>query len=314
MGNTYPKTNDPPGIPVHPHVCGEHIVLALLLYNVPGSSPRLWGTPAPVAIDLSWVRFIPTSVGNTRNTPPIYLLYTVHPHVCGEHALDKIIPKRSDGSSPRLWGTLQHAAVTVIGSRFIPTSVGNTLFFVYSHFYLTVHPHVCGEHFFDRFRIPVNIGSSPRLWGTPQHPQPAKPLDRFIPTSVGNTIGRWFLSIWNAVHPHVCGEHGCYGQCLLTNHGSSPRLWGTRHDNNHTHNKHGFIPTSVGNTLRSSHFFFLSPVHPHVCGEHHTRRSVWPFGAGSSPRLWGTRKDTHSLVSFILVHPHVCGEHDWVVE
>ena len=49
---------------VHPHVCGEHLILLKLSKSGCGSSPRVWGTWT--FCNLLWKdrRFIPTCVGN----------------------------------------------------------------------------------------------------------------------------------------------------------------------------------------------------------------------------------------------------------
>ena len=90
-----------------------------------------------------------------------------------------------------------------------------------------------------------------------------------------------------------------------------------------------FIPTGVGNTSTSAVGMIFSAVHPHGCGEHCMTPTTLLTGAGSSPRVWGTRITTgvwptssgfiptgvgntfvvsHCSVS-AAVHPHGCGEH-----
>ena len=90
-----------------------------------------------------------------------------------------------------------------------------------------------------------------------------------------------------------------------------------------------FIPTHVGNTVKTTYVAKVRSVHPHTRGEHvssytHTRDTV-----GSSPHTWGTRRlaydrfdgarfiPTHvgntipGDITVILtpVHPHTRGEH-----
>lgn len=50
-------------------------------------------------------------------------------------------------------------------------------------------------------------GSSPHLWGTPNHPINHMMLYRFIPTPVGNTSRYASPHRHIPVHPHTCGEH-----------------------------------------------------------------------------------------------------------
>ena len=71
--------------------------------------------------------------------------------------------------------------------RFIPTYVGNTQHLLFVLFPQSVHPHVCGEHIAEIKQWLWLIGSSPRMWGTPDPDTLKFLIDRFIPTYVGNT-------------------------------------------------------------------------------------------------------------------------------
>ena len=70
---------------VHPHACGEHALTSQYCGEFAGSSPRMWGTsplvPAPLVVE----RFIPTHVGNIKNSNGCVQCDPVHPHACGEH-------------------------------------------------------------------------------------------------------------------------------------------------------------------------------------------------------------------------------------
>ena len=72
--------------------------------------------------------------------------------------------------------------------RFIPTLVGNTPIASRLPIILSVHPHACGEHVFVNVSLNLEIGSSPRLWGTQRFIFVARVCFRFIPTLVGNTL------------------------------------------------------------------------------------------------------------------------------
>ena len=90
------------------------------------------------------------------------------------------------GSSPRVWGTFEKNRQIQIGTRFIPTGVGN----IYSSSLLSypepVHPHGCGEHLSKYISSLSVIGSSPRVWGTYEQRNGNRSSYRFIPTGVGN--------------------------------------------------------------------------------------------------------------------------------
>ncbi len=166
VGNTTSLIFHPCPVPVHPHACGEHSCIACLVIFGNGSSPRMWGTRQLPVTNGRPARFIPTHVGNTclyRNYRPSQ---PVHPHACGEHKRE-MKPKRTySGSSPRMWGTRMHVQLLSAIYRFIPTHVGNTLQAVTTCCPRPVHPHACGEHFFQASYSFSASGSSPRMWGT----------------------------------------------------------------------------------------------------------------------------------------------------
>ena len=168
---------------------------------------------------------------------------------------------------------------------------------------------MCGEYFrICTARIEYN-GSSPRVWGILSGPAVCVFSCRFIPTCVGNTFLRLASDAFESVHPHVCGEYAQLFVMMVTEGGSSPRVWGIR------------IQLSI---CQSS-----SSVHPHVCGEYRLHKLQPRLVCGSSPRVWGihfvSANSTYQS-RFIPtcvgntsvavkqdwqwpVHPHVCGEY-----
>ncbi len=316
-------------VTVHPHGCGEHFPGTNRNTRPIGSSPRVWGTQRDRKSRLRKLRFIPTGVGNTEFNELIYSATKVHPHGCGEHGTVTGTFKEGDGSSPRVWGTLNFPWGFSHGNRFIPTGVGNTILAPTHAATAAVHPHGCGEHGGKTRNNRDPGGSSPRVWGTQSRKRFLLVARRFIPTGVGNTVtlGRGVLS--EAVHPHGCGEHQRRAFSTATMFGSSPRVWGTLFGQDHQSARKRFIPTGVGNTSTKSKPWPIQSVHPHGCGEH------WLIDAnefckdGSSPRVWGTRhlSLSRSATRWFIptgvgntdvateqgatfsVHPHGCGEH-----
>jgi len=65
VGNTAPCGTGHNRDSVHPHACGEHIMLTCVFVHPAGSSPRMWGTPNYRPVTYQTIRFIPTHVGNT---------------------------------------------------------------------------------------------------------------------------------------------------------------------------------------------------------------------------------------------------------
>ena len=112
-----------------------------------GSSPRLRGTDLIPCNDLLNWRFIPAPAGNGAQSHISKSVVPVHPRACGER-LDEICSLRwSDGSSPRLRGTVFNQAKPVQCRRFIPAPAGNGFCQAVEKVQVTVHPRACGERF-----------------------------------------------------------------------------------------------------------------------------------------------------------------------
>ena len=145
VGNSHHVPGDGRDQPVHPHVCGELGLGYNAVFFRNGSSPRLWGTHPRRRLKIIQSRFIPTSVGNSNDLRNRDRRRAVHPHVCGELHFVPLSKCEKLGSSPRLWGTLSSGHSLALTLRFIPTSVGNSIFEILTNVYRPVHPHVCGE-------------------------------------------------------------------------------------------------------------------------------------------------------------------------
>ena len=294
---------------VHPHGRGEHNTTTPIRATKGGSSPRAWGTPttAPcgttrftvhphgrgehVAHQLEHVlglRFIPTGVGNTCRKRARGSGRAVHPHGRGEHDRRPGSPCRMGGSSPRAWGTPCGANTSNSIRRFIPTGVGNTPELDQALVLHAVHPHGRGEHTKGAAQEVIEVGSSPRAWGTLKMLAGQSRRARFIPTGVGNTTNIRPWSVATAVHPHGRGEHSDGISFSGRVAGSSPRAWGTHGRVHHRRRHRRFIPTGVGNTAPAPAPAAGWTVHPHGRGEHPPDLIAMHCAAGSSPRAWGT--------------------------
>ena len=173
----------------------------------------------------------------------------VHPHARGEHFVLGPNFNGTCGSSPRPWGTSVFPVNNPVGSRFIPTPVGNMKDQRIQDLFIAVHPHARGEH---SFSICVSIsctGSSPRPWGTYPFPGFLGVHHRFIPTPVGN------MPAAPPMGPPISG--------------SSPRPWGTCVGIGRRRLRERFIPTPVGNIIVTPKTLRAVSVHPHARGEHY---------------------------------------------
>jgi len=218
---------------------------------------------------------------------------------------------RLNGSSPRVRGTLHQAGTAFPALRFIPACAGNTtsrflggskdsgssprvrgtLHILHKHrIVFLVHPRVCGEHSSSVGASIASIGSSPRVRGTRSNYATSLDTWRFIPACAGNTQCRAEDPPTPPVHPRVCGEHFVSPFSQTAQHGSSPRVRGTRPAGRRVagRRRRRFIPACAGNTGRQRGAGGASAVHPRVCGEHRMRSNIDLFRDGSSPRVRGT--------------------------
>ncbi len=293
---------------VHPHACGELVVVDMDVPRVAGSSPRMWGTHPGRRPRGLGDRFIPTHVGNSPTRGRGGRGSTVHPHACGELVRERAERDPDAGSSPRMWGTRGIPLRCHKCGRFIPTHVGNSPTGEQPPGDHVVHPHACGELSIRGRTRTIRPGSSPRMWGTRFSLLPDRGPGGFIPTHVGNSISAARTGRAGTVHPHACGELRITATRFPAHDGSSPRMWGTP-------------PRRYNRAVAPS-------VHPHACGELIDIPLIFPAAPGSSPRMWGTplRGDIYcGLFRFIPthvgnscrsaprghmppVHPHACGE------
>ena len=276
---------------VHPRVCGEHCAAVAIGFLLPGSSPRVRGTPLARTGTEHDVRFIPACAGNTGASVIERQGDSVHPRVCGEHQpfaagaapVQRFIPACA-GNTPPPRETANQA------QRFIPACAGNTRFRRGVAPGRTVHPRVCGEHPPVRAAGETVPGSSPRVRGT---------------------RNRWRSNgVAPPVHPRVCGEHRYLAKYQTKQTGSSPRVRGTLGGRARRVPQRRFIPACAGNTRRErARPLRLGGSSPRVRGTRHAVSRGSPYRRfipacagntplklvgrvahfGSSPRVRGTR-------------------------
>ena len=276
---------------VHPRVCGEHRLHTIGNRGPCGSSPRVRGTSASAANWRKATRFIPACAGNIRSWCASSRPPPVHPRVCGEHKVLVRVESAPTGSSPRVRGTCQCVAYSVLQCRFIPACAGNIHFSGRGFRCPPVHPRVCGEHRKTKVIRSMTPGSSPRVRGTYELRQSAVGLHRFIPACAGNIPRHRFPRLRRTVHPRVCGEHSHARRETRIANGSSPRVRGTLRWGPFLLEINRFIPACAGNIRPCRCTPGSGSVHPRVCGEHFSFASMIACQNGSSPRVRGTFED-----------------------
>ena len=189
--------------------------------------------------------------------------------MCGEHHRRHGHQVRAWGSSPRVRGTQDRGVHDLGNVGIIPACAGNTSAPTSSRTDTRDHPRVCGEHCSIGLNRLRGAGSSPRVRGTLEaSDSPYGP---------------------NRDHPRVCGEHAVCVAIVPAIRGSSPRVRGTRQANGRRRQAAGIIPACAGNTSFMFSRWACRRDHPRVCGEHGDVADGAGDGAGSSPRVRGTR-------------------------
>jgi len=150
---------------VHPHMRGEHVVVAASVACECGSSPHAWGAFRPRPASRRIPRFIPTCVGSMVSRAATPAPASVHPHMRGEHLGQRHARRCQLGSSPHAWGAYSPRTRAGVRTRFIPTCVGSMAASRVARFCRAVHPHMRGEHVADPGLAPGRGGSSPHAWG-----------------------------------------------------------------------------------------------------------------------------------------------------
>ncbi len=194
----------------------------------------------------------------------------------------------TDGSSPRVRGTVGRNNSNIITARLIPAGAGNSQPAETRAAFRAAHPRGCGE------RVPVALmrrpraGSSPRVWGTDAPRRLPAPPGRLIPAGVGNGRCSSGSGARNTAHPRGCGERLSQRDCAAAFAGSSPRVWGTGFAANCARFHIRLIPAGVGNGQSAFARRKRPTAHPRGCGERFLRMALSGRGPGSSPRVWGT--------------------------
>ena len=187
-GNTLPWISAARGGRDHPRVCGEHLMNDAKNKVPSGSSPRMRGTPMACFTFRAQSGIIPAYAGNTRISATLLVVRKDHPRVCGEHFRQPLHAVPLPGSSPRMRGTLHFDSAQGDAPGIIPAYAGNTRVIPYIVEQTWDHPRVCGEHSVLESQSRSQLGSSPRMRGTPDLLAADLVSVGIIPAYAGNTM------------------------------------------------------------------------------------------------------------------------------
>ena len=170
---------------------------------------------------------IPAYAGNTIQLILCFPPCRDHPRVCGEHQVRDTLYGTTQGSSPRMRGTLGSAIQAPFMLGIIPAYAGNTNDRTPIYRMRRDHPRVCGEHRKRPEGQTAARGSSPRMRGTHASRMISARVKGIIPAYAGNTTDVLGGVRVDGDHPRVCGEHALMASKMPVNAGSSPRMRGT---------------------------------------------------------------------------------------
>ncbi len=184
-------------------------------------------------------------------------------------------------------GTPSQTQCAARPSGIIPAYAGNTVTIMKNPSKTWDHPRVCGEHGDNNEESIEDLGSSPRMRGTPYRQPVLAHGAGIIPAYAGNTRLQRYQHERCRDHPRVCGEH-CEGLFVASGDvGSSPRMRGTLRPQGRDAACPGIIPAYAGNT---------SPV-PQSNSS----------ASGSSPRMRGTLHSRNFITQLTGIIPAYAG-------
>ena len=152
----------------HPRGCGAHFSMESQSSFNEGSSPRVRGSPARADRRPAPVGIIPAGAGLTSEVFKSLLLFRDHPRGCGAHSAIFMISLMDEGSSPRVRGSPNHKGRRHRREGIIPAGAGLTHSSSRSAPSSKDHPRGCGAHSRNSRLARHQLGSSPRVRGSPR--------------------------------------------------------------------------------------------------------------------------------------------------
>ena len=133
----------------------------------------------------------------------------------------------TEGSPPRLRGTLREQITKEEEFRITPAPAGNIQYLLNRRTSLRDHPRACGEHGMQCLLTTLTLGSPPRLRGTSILSRYVDAGSGITPAPAGNIRRTTRPKPLSEDHPRACGEHMYSDTWDHLLKGSPPRLRGT---------------------------------------------------------------------------------------
>ena len=232
---------------------------------------------------------IPAHAGLTSSWLSQFISLRDHPRACGAHSSSATRLSCPQGSSPRMRGSLDYLRHLHAAHGIIPAHAGLTNLhdFLFSHF--GDHPRACGAHFKSGRWDGYFKGSSPRMRGSLVADSGRFGFPGIIPAHAGLTTTHHRARWARRDHPRACGAHKKRPKMTKKMMGSSPRMRGSRADDDLRADDVGIIPAHAGLTECIQVYLTATRDHPRACGAHSYSNAWSGIRPGSSPRMRGSR-------------------------
>ena len=185
------------------------------------------------------------------------------------------------GSLESIWGS-------ITGAGIIPADAGLTLASGRCQILQRDHPRGCGAHHTSGMGRWCQMGSSPRMRGSPTDEHTTPRQAGIIPADAGLTSTSLWAQYSQRDHPRGCGAHLSSIWLSIMKRGSSPRMRGSHASRINRQVNLGIIPADAGLTPTREPDQFMNRDHPRGCGAHYSPLSSNNICRGSSPRMRGS--------------------------
>ena len=273
-----------------------------------GSCPRVRGSQQARPGSARCLRFIPARAGEPRRGARSCPSPPVHPRACGGATPVMAPVMVCGGSSPRVRGSLEVCCAGGGPHGFIPARAGEPRLVLARGRADRVHPRACGGAATSNTLGTTYSGSSPRVRGSHGVDQSRVLRIRFIPARAGEPKRRGADGSSREVHPRACGGASRRTASSSGDHGSSPRVRGSRPAGPPRRSPRRFIPARAGEPRRRASRRAICTVHPRACGGASTLRHEQPSSPGSSPRVRGSLVRPGGVLRHVRFIPARAGE------
>ena len=195
---------------------------------------------------------------------------------------------KKSGSSPQVRGSQNASSEQFYRVGIIPAGAGLTSIIYYIGGHVRDHPRGCGAHPVYTVGVLVELGSSPRVRGSPELEPRRRKKEGIIPAGAGLTFYHSIIFSGRWDHPRGCGAHHKMGGETMNERGSSPRVRGSLQLMRLCKLVQGIIPAGAGLTRHRAPTCPSPRDHPRGCGAHCASGRAWNANLGSSPRVRGS--------------------------